>query len=461
MKQQFLYRVLLSSMVVLLLVGCQKQKDWLDVRVNLNSVVPSRLTDYQAMLDADYMYQGQGFLSLFSNGQVSLPDADVNAMSVGVIRNAYLWAKEIYEGPFFSDWEAQYKIVAVSNICLEGLSKITANPSNVQVYEQVKGTAHFYRALGFYQLLQLYAPVYDAATASSDLGIPLRFESDVNLIYVRSSVADCYAQVVKDLESAIQYLPQQSVVQTRPNKAVAQGILARVMLVMDKWDEAAQYAATVLQTHTTLLDFNSLSATSNLPFPTVQNKHPEILHYQQMDFSSTYAGNNSLFDTLLYQSYANNDLRKSIFFRLVSGKPIFKGFYTGINGVPFGGLATNEVYLIRAEAMARLGKVSEAMLALNTLLQKRWRTGSFVPVTAIDPTDAMRKIIAERRKELPFSGNLVWTDLRRLNKDPQFARTLKRVYQNKVYELSPNGIRYVLPIPDAEIRFTGITQNPR
>lgn len=459
MKKQFIYQALLSGMI--LLVSCQKQKDWLDVRVNLNSVVPSRLTDYQALLDADYMFQGQGFLSMFSNGQVSLPDADVNAMSVGVIRNAYLWAKNIYEGPFFSDWEAQYKIVAVANICLEGLSKITASNSNVQLYDQVKGTAHYYRALGFYQLLQLYAPAYVAATASSDLGIPLRFESDVNLIYGRSSVADCYAQVVKDLEIAIQYLPEQSSVQTRPNKASAQGILARVMLVLGKWNEAAQYAGTVLQKHSTLLDFNGLSATSSLPFPTIQNKHPEVLHYQQMDFSSTYAGNNSLFDTVLYQSYANNDLRKSIFFRLVAGKPVFKGFYTGINGVPFGGLATNEVYLIRAEAMARLGNVSEAMNALNSLLQKRWRTGSFLPLTAVDPADALRKVITERRKELPFSGNLVWTDLRRFNLEPPFARSLKRVYQNSVYELSPNSIRYVLPIPDAEIRFTGITQNPR
>nr|WP_294991576.1 RagB/SusD family nutrient uptake outer membrane protein [uncultured Sediminibacterium sp.] len=455
------FKGLLWGLFLFAFMSCQKQKDWLDARVNLNSVVPSRLQDYQAMLNADYMFQGQGFLSVVGNGQFSLSEADFNAISVGVVQKAYIWAKDIYEGLFNSDWEAQYKMVAVSNVCLEGLEKIQPSATTKADYDQVKGSAHFYRGLAFYQLLQVYAPHYLASSASTDFGIPLRLSSDVNLKYNRSSVKDCYDQIIKDLETSISLLSDQSNVQVQPTKTAAKALLARIYLVMEKWNEAAQLAGEVLTTNSSLLDFNTLSVSSSIPFPTLQNKHPEVIHYQQMDFFSGYSSNNTVFDSLLYQSYALNDLRRAIFFRLVSGKPIFKGYYTGITGVPFGGIATNEVYLIRSEALARTGNINMAMQVLNELLQKRWRTGTYVPITASNQDEAVKKIIEERRKELPFTGNLVWTDLRRLNSDSRFAKTLKRVVGSSIYELLPNSIRYVLPIPDVEIKLTGITQNPR
>lgn len=455
------FKGLLSGLVFIVFVSCQKQKDWLDARVNLNSVVPSRLQDYQAMVNADYMFQGQGFLSVVGNGQFSLSEADFNAISVGVVQKAYIWAKDIYEGLFNSDWEAQYKIVAVANVCLEGLEKIQPTASTQSDYDKVKGAAHYYRGLAFYQLLQVYAPHYSLSSASSDPGIPLRLSSDVNIKYNRSNVKDCYDQVIRDVEASISLLSDQSNAQVQPTKTAAKALLARIYLVMGKWNEAAKLAGEVLTTNSSLLDFNTLSVSSSLPFPTLQNKHPEVIHYQQMDFFSGYSSNNSVFDTLLYQSYALNDLRRAIFFRLVSGKPIFKGYYTGITGVPFGGIATNEVYLIRSEALARTGNINLAMQVLNELLQKRWRTGTYVSVTASNQDEAVKKIIEERRKELSFTGNLVWTDLRRLNSDNRFAKTLRRVIGSATYELLPNSIRYVLPIPDVEIKLTGITQNPR
>lgn len=455
------FKGLFAGLIFIVFVSCQKQKDWLDARVNLNSIVPSRLQDYQAMLNADYMFQGQGFLSVVGNGQFSLSEADYNAITVGVTKNAYIWAKDIYEGLFNSDWEAQYKMVAVSNVCLEGLEKIQPSAATRADYDQVKGAAHFYRGLAFYQLLQVYAPHYSLSSATTDPGIPIRLSSDVNIKYNRSSVKDCYDQVVKDVKASISLLSEQSNVQVQPTKTAAKALLARIYLVMEKWNEAAQMAGEVLTTHSSLLDFNSLSVSSSLPFPTLQNKHPEVVHYQQMDSYSGYSSNNTVFDTLLYNSYANNDLRRSIFFRLVNGKPVFKGYYTGINGTPFGGIATNEVYLIHSEALARTGNINMAMQVLNQLLQKRWRTGTYVPMTASNQDDAVKKIIEERRKELPFTGNLVWTDLRRLNSDSRFAKTLRRVVGSATYELLPNSIRYVLPIPDGEIKLTGITQNPR
>jgi hypothetical protein len=152
-----------------------------------------------------------------------------------------------------------------------------------------------------------------------------------------------------------------------------------------------------------------------------------------------------------------NDLRKNCFYSAV---PAFKGGYAG-GSTTFAGLAINEQYLIKAEVYARAGNTTEAMQALNTLLGKRWKTNTFVPYTASSAANALDQVIAERRKELPFTGMLRWIDLRRLNTDSRYAVTLTRNLNNQIYTLPPNDQRYVLPIPDLEIKLSGIQQNPR
>jgi len=73
----------------------------------------------------------------------------------------------------------------------------------------------------------------------------------------------------------------------------------------------------------------------------------------------------------------------------------------------------------------------------------------------------LKIILDEKRKELPFTGNSRWEELRRLNKEQAFAKTLTRFVNNQTYTLAPNDNRYVWPIPDQEIRLTGMAQNPR
>jgi hypothetical protein len=125
----------------------------------------------------------------------------------------------------------------------------------------------------------------------------------------------------------------------------------------------------------------------------------------------------------------------------------------------FSGIATDEMYLIKAECLARAGKVDEGIQTLNALLIKRWKTGTFVPFVAANVNDAMTKILKERRKELVFR-TLRWEDLRRLQNDPLFSVTPKRIVNGQEYSLEPNSPRYLLKIPPTVIQLTGIQQNP-
>ena len=167
-------------------------------------------------------------------------------------------------------------------------------------------------------------------------------------------------------------------------------------------------------------------------------------------------------DSNLYNSYAVNDLRQSAFYSLTSDSiPVFDGAYVGSTGYFFSGIGTDEMYLTRAEGYARQGNVALAMSDLNTLLQARWLTGFFTTLSASTADEALAIILNERNKELPFTELIRWIDLRRLNRDSRFAKTLFRNLNGQVYSLPPNDNRYVYPIPPDEIKLSGIEQNPR
>ncbi len=444
-----------------LLGSCKKQQEWLEIKPNLNNITPERLSEFQALLDYEFNYTSKGILTAISAAPYYLTDDQFNAISIGFIRNTYLWKKEIFEGRSNTDWENNYSLISISNICLEGISKIPISPLNHQVYNQVKGTALFIRAHANFNLLQAFAKPYDANTADKDLGIIIKLSSAIDEKVERASVRKCYDQILADLNEAVKLLPNQIEPKIRPTSIATKALLARIYLVLENWNLAAQMANEALAGYSFLMDFNTISTTANISFPTFQNKNPEVIFYSELISSGYFTSNSSFIDSTLYQSYQNNDLRKYIFYRLNNNRPIFKGFYTGKSTTPFGGIATNEIYLIRAESLARMGDFTGAMNLLNSLLQKRWRTGTFTPLTASNADEALIKIITERRKELPFTGHIPWIDLRRLNKDPRFSRTLKRIIDNTTYQLLPNSPNYVFPIPDEEIRLTGIPQNIR
>lgn len=104
--------------------------------------------------------------------------------------------------------------------------------------------------------------------------------------------------------------------------------------------------------------------------------------------------------------------------------------------------------------------IAESMQDLNELLVKRYKRNTFKEFTATNKTDALTIILTERRKELLFRG-LQWMDLRRLNRDPRFAVTIKRYFEGQEYVLAPNDLKYTYPIPDDEVLQSNIEQNPR
>ena len=234
-------------------------------------------------------------------------------------------------------------------------------------------------------------------------------------------------------------------------------MLARTYLSMRKYNEAGAWADSCLNVYNTVLDYNTLNTNISNPIPMYNAE--VVFHSMAYVDGYFFSPDNCRIDSVLYQSYDNNDIRKKAFFKVVKAPNTVTwcGSYEG-SDYPFSGIATDELLLIKAECQARAGKVTEAMSTLNSLLVKRWKTGTFVPFTAANKEAALTLVLTERRKELLVRG-LRWTDLRRLNSESGRETTLTRNLNNQVYKLLPGDTRYTLPIPYSVINMSGIAQN--
>lgn len=449
--------------IIIALQSCQKENQFLDAKPNQALTTPNSLADIQNLLDNESVFNSGNDPAL---GEVSCDDYVVQptayaTLSTNLERQAYIWAKTLYDAskPQIGDWNLPYQMVYYSNVALESLAKVPN--TNQTAFNKIKGTALFYRSNAFYNLVQEFSMPYDAGTASSQLGIPLRLTSDLNSKPQRSNEADCYNQIINDLKTAVTLLPITPMYKTQPSRPACNALLARVYLGIGDYPNALQYANECLSDFNVLVDYNTL----NTPTSTgINNTYlPEDIFHTTLDDPSIIGTRRNYYiDSPLFNTYAKNDLRRTKFFATLDNLPQyprFVGSYDFIAG-KYDGLATDEIYLIKAECQARAGNVSDAMGTLNTLLKTRWLTGTFQPYTASSQSDAMYQILLERRKELLLRGTR-WTDLRRLNKDPNYAITLSRTINGVTYTLPPNDPRYALPIPDIEVQLGGLTQNQR
>src|SRR3546814_8248591 len=91
--------------------------------------------------------------------------------------------------------------------------------------------------------------------------------SNLNEESVRSGLEETYRQILQDLHEASELLSEIQKYRTRPSKAAAFALMARVYLAIEDYDQALHYANACLQLHSMLLDFNELDAEAPYPVP--------------------------------------------------------------------------------------------------------------------------------------------------------------------------------------------------
>lgn len=429
--------------------GCS---DFLDEKSDSRLVTPETLEDNQALLDrTSNLLGGNSISGEISSDDIYITNSDYDGISYEADKRLYTWQPNLVSRSSGNDWESCFYRINICNTVLNNIQQYhIGNAGNVE------GQALAIRASIYLEAAQIWCPAYNESTSNTELGLPLRLDPDVNQPSVRSNLQHTYAQILEDLHIAISLLPEKQVSVTRASKATALGILARTYLYMGDYANAKLYADQALAINGDLLDFNTLSSSDSYP---IKEMNVEVLLPTAIAYSPILSGNNAKIPQSFYESYEDNDLRKSVFFRTnTNGQILFKGNYSGTSQ-RLSVLAKDELYLIAAESYAQLNDLDNAMSKLNKLLIKRWKNGTFTNFTASDKETALQLIRKERRKELLLRG-LRWADLKRYNRDG-LSITLQRTVNNKDHILPPNDLRYAIAIPEDIIKQTGMPQNPR
>ena len=406
---KILNKIFKAAILLAIISGCSllSCKKFLDKKNDASLVVPNTLADMQALLDAQTM----NLIRTPCYGEVSsdeyfLKPETYHAMDNGN-QKRYTW--RYYFFGTSNDWSSCYTPVYVSNLVLEMTKNITRTKKNAESWDNIKGSALFYRSYYFLSLLWNYAKAYDSATAGNDLGIALRLTSNFNVLSTRASNEDCYNKIIEDTKASISLLPPLPQHLLRPSKAAAYGLLARCYLSMRQYNNALLYADSCLQITDNLINYNSDEDidVSNPINPVFKRFNKETIFYTEMNYNFYFyvTSGDSRIDTSLIQLYSPDDMRLVNFYSKNSDNFYsFTGSYSGNNYTMFSGIATDEMYLTRAECYIRKGEINKGLNDINTLLETRYKEGTYVPYEETSQQEALHLILEERRTELVMRG---------------------------------------------------------
>lgn len=448
------YNILILFFVSLAFASC---KDFLDHKQNFAYSDGSSLSDIQAILDdAEYMNRKTPSFPQAGADDYFLPH---NTFNSRLERDRKLYTWELIDYTFPNDWANLYFQVFNSNLCLENLELLKSKTINVQSWEHIYGAALFFRAHANYWLVTTYAKAYSGENADKEPGIPIRRTSDFNVRSYRSSLKESYDHIESDLKKALQLLPKSVEVSLRPSKAAAYGLLSRMHLAKREYNKAGTYADSALSINRAVLDYNEDRFDFNKALPFSDKYFNEIIFYSAIGVNTTTVSNpnNMRINSVLYNTYQEDDLRKQAYFLSQADGYRFKGMYIESANLCFTGITTAELFITLAECKIRENKVDDGLKLIDEVLVNRFKKGTYKPKKGMSQEKALSYVLEERRKELVMRG-LRFIDVKRLNLEGANI-VLKRIVNGKEEVLEPNAALYAMPIPLDVIQASDIVQN--
>jgi len=343
------------------------------------------------------------------------------------------------------------------------ISLVDGSKGDDNVKALAKAEAKVLRAFDHFLLVNVYAKAYNAATAATDGGICIMDKYDLEAQPVKSTVAQAYDFIQKDLDDALPYLQEKPADPYHPSLAFAWALKAKVHLFKKEIAQAKQACEKSLSYNNQIFDLVNYTTKQGGPSvtPIIAPNNPEVLSYMYIQgYNETNFGYTWLISPELRELFGTNDARFNMFFNTTSASFLDIGSNAAYYNVaytrffyPTVGLKTTEVYLMQAECLAREGDLTGAMAVVNKLREKRIIAGTITLPVPATRKETMDIIINERRKEL-FLGFNRFMDLKRLNTEPEYAKTVVRKYPivnktvpQQTYTLLPTSRLYIIPFP--------------
>lgn len=339
-------------------------------------------------------------------------------------------------------WIAVYDALSRVNLVLAKVPAISGLSDTEK--NQILGEAHFLRALHFHNLVKFFGavpmplePILSAGDAAKA---------------TRTPVAQVYDQILKDLDQAGQLITDTD--QTRQASAGAvEALRARVLLYKADYPGALNAAnAVIARGYTLAPTFTDLFS------PTGSDTPEDIFRvsftpteYNEIGYYYLGAGRREVQPTTdLQAAFSAGDVRKTatVIPRNSSNLQGVK-YPTTIGAEHVHVIRLAEVILIRAEALARLGRLDEAVTAYNQIRVRAKLAPHVLGTDVSTQADVIAAIDRERRLELALEGDR-WPDLVRTGR----AAAVEKLTASNAYQT-------LFPIPAREVVVApGITQNP-
>ncbi len=426
---------IIRIIVISITFGMMSCSSFLDIKSDKSLAVPNRLSDMQALLNFANTMNNEYVVSLseIASDNIYLTDNVWGAILADEDRAPYIWdripVKEKY-------WPVAYNRILNSNVVIQGIDQIQEG-SSVQ-RNHLKGAALFYRAVSFFDLLQVFSRSYEEALANSEPGIVIRLTANIDEELERSSQAQGMQQIEDDLLGAIALMSDQfPIYPTQASKVAALGMLSRYYLMKRDFVKALEFANRALKMKDFLLDYKQ-SVTSKYPFARYND---EVLFFVTSEASNVLQESRARVHPDLYRMYADTDQRKQLYFtRNADGYYAFSGDYSrNTSSYKFCGLTSAEILLTQIECNIRLDNIEDAITGLYRFVDHRYLVRPS-GIDMMDKDELLRFVLAERRKELVFRG-LRWFDIRRLTKEESGVTEILRKIQGIDYSITYEEIK--------------------
>ncbi len=320
-------------------------------------------------------------------------------------------------------WKFNYEIINYANVLIQGVE------SSADLDEPTKkefiAVGKALRAFHYFQLALEFAPNYNNDRTVARIPIytePATGSSEGN---AASPLSEVFNLVLEDLKAAIQDLPEERLGKSFINKSVANGILARVLLVtQDDWALASSSARAAYggNASSAVVSSNWGNGFSDLTdqdwlwghFQDGSNETnffwmaPHVMmDHLNLSFQATYANTN------FRDRFSDSDRRK-LFQDIYNSSTPYREFvttkftFTFASDVPL--MRKSEMVLIDAEAQYYLNNEDEARQLLFALQRDRDPNATLSTNTGQALLD---EILIERRKELYGEIGVEWFDAKR------------------------------------------------
>ncbi|BDU25088.1 RagB/SusD family nutrient uptake outer membrane protein [Flavobacterium sp. GSB-24] len=423
---------------------------------------PTTLADYEAFLRDEYTNHRvdiTGASQLLNDQYVTVASLANNRLYAA----NYMWdenadriaLKVSDETMYYSS----YAGISTFNLIIENaLSTTQATEAEQRV---VWAEAKVLRAMNYFNLVNFYADTYVASSASTKLSVPLITSANINAPSKQVTIQEMYDFILNDVKEALPYLLKVSQTPLHPNLGAGYAFYARVYLQMNNYTEALKYADLALAENNKLYDwigyYNTNKAIIDVPNSYTATTSPMGFNYvENYNYRHGITNNLSTENSIPVeraQRFETGDARFISRWKIytVGAETYYRRTLSGFFN--FGGITTVEVYLIKAECLARAGQISEALNVLNTVRKTRILPASYQDISTTDKTTALNAIFRTKNNEL--TNTLIpFADARRLNAEGVYKVSYTKTANGTMYTLSSDSHLWTMPFPQ------GATQNP-